>query len=70
MAAFGLDFGPDQFIGGLRILLSALEAEANLSLVGRLAVRWDVIRCLRNLLRLRQEEERTPDICDPRSAVR
>ena len=64
MAAFGLDFGPDQFIGGLRILLSALEAEANLSLVGRLAVRWDVIRCLRNLLRLRQEEERTPDICD------
>jgi hypothetical protein len=63
-AAFGYDFGPDQFLGGLMILLSALEAEASLSLVGRLAVRWDVIRCLRNLLRLRQEEERTVGICD------
>ena len=63
-AAFGSDFGPDQFTEGLLILLSALESEANLSIVGRLAVRWDVIRCLRNLLRLRQEEERTPDVCD------
>jgi Sulfotransferase family len=63
-AAFGQDFGPDQFIEGLLILLSALEAEANLSLVGRLAVRWDVVRCLRNLLRLRREEERTPGLCD------
>jgi hypothetical protein len=63
-AAFGRDFGPDQFIDGLLILLSALEMEANLSLVGRIAVRWDVIRCLRNLLRLRQEEERTPGLCD------
>jgi hypothetical protein len=62
--AFGRDFGPDQFIEGLLILLSALESEANLSVVGRLAVRWDVIRCLRNLLRLRLEEERTPEICD------
>jgi hypothetical protein len=63
-AAFGSDFGPDQFIEGLLILLSALEAEANLSVVGRLAVRWDVLRCLRNLLRLRQEEERAPAVCD------
>jgi hypothetical protein len=54
-AAFGQDFGPDQFVEGLLILLSAL--------VGRLAVRWDVIRCLRNLLRLRQEEERNPGLC-------
>jgi hypothetical protein len=61
-AAFGREFGPDQFIEGLRILLSSLEAEANLSLVGRLAVRWDVIRCLRNLLRMRLEEERTPGL--------
>ena len=63
-ASFGPEFGPDQFIEGLLILLSALEAEANLSLVGRLAVRWDVIRCLRNLLRMRREEERHPGICD------
>ena len=62
IAAFGREFGPDQFIEGLLILLHSLEAEANLSLVGRLAVRWDVLRCLRNLLRLRREEERNPDL--------
>jgi hypothetical protein len=60
--AFGPDFGPDQFREGLLILLSALEAEANLSLVGRLAVRWDTIRCMRNLLRMQREEERAPGI--------
>jgi hypothetical protein len=60
--AFGRDFGPDQFREGLLILLSALESEANLSLVGRLAVRWDTIRCMRNLLRMQREEERTPSI--------
>ncbi len=60
--AFGPDFGPDQFGEGLMILLSALEAEANLSLVGRLAVRWDTIRCMRNLLRMRREETRAPGI--------
>ncbi len=63
-AAFGPEFGPDQFMEGLLILLSALESEANLSLVGRLAVHWDAIRCLRNLLRLRQEEARAPAICE------
>jgi hypothetical protein len=61
-AAFGPDFGPGQFTEGLLILLSALEAEAGLSVVGRLAVRWDAIRCMRNLLRMRREEERTPGI--------
>ncbi len=61
-AAFGPDFGPDQFTEGLLILLIALEAEANLSLVGRLAVRWDTIRCMRNLLRMRREEERESGI--------
>jgi hypothetical protein len=63
-AAFGTDFGPDQFLEGLAMLLAALETEANLSLVGRLAVRWDVIRCLRNLLRLRQEEQRAPGLSE------
>jgi hypothetical protein len=61
-AAFGPDFGPDQFREGLVILLSALEAEANLSLVGRLAVRWDTIRCMHNLLRMQREETRAPGI--------
>ncbi len=63
-SAFGPEFGPEQFAEGLRHLLSALEAEANLSVVGRLAVRWDTIRCMRNLLRLRQEEARDPSICE------
>ena len=63
-AEFGPDFGPAQFAEGLVILLSALETEANLSLVGRLAVRWDTIRCMRNLLRMRREEASAPDIID------
>jgi hypothetical protein len=62
--AFGPEFGPRQFAEGLLILLAALEAEANLSLVGRLAVRWDAIRCMRNLLRMRREEERMPGIAE------
>jgi hypothetical protein len=58
--AFGPEFGPAQFMEGLIVLLSALESEAHLSVFGRLAVRWDAIRCLRNLLRMRQE--RAPGI--------
>ena len=61
---FGPDFGPEQFTEGLRILLSALEAEANLSVVGRFAVRWDTLRCMRNLLRMQEEEARVPAICN------
>jgi hypothetical protein len=60
--AFGRDFGPDQIMPGLRILLTALDDEAELSLVGRIAARWDAIRCLRNLIRMRDEEERSPAI--------
>jgi Sulfotransferase family len=63
-AAFGPDFGPGQFMEGLTILLNALEAEANLSLVGRLAVRWDTIRCMGNLLRMQREENRAPSIAE------
>ena len=35
---------------------------ANLSLVGRVATRWDVVRFLSNLLRLFDEEQRAPEI--------
>ena len=38
----------------LRNLLSAYDNEANLSLVGRLAARWDTLRSLGNLLRFDQ----------------
>lgn len=60
--ALGPDFGPNQFMEGLVILLSALESEANLSLFGRVAVRYDTLRCLRNLLRMSREESRAPTI--------
>jgi len=58
----GGEFGPSQFMEGLVILLSALESEANLSLFGRVAVRYDTLRCLRNLIRLSREETRDPTI--------
>jgi hypothetical protein len=46
----------------LRQLCAALESEAKLSLAGRIAARWDAIRCLENWLRLRDEARRTPGI--------
>lgn len=61
-ASIGAEFGPGQFMEGLVILLSALESEANLSLFGRLAVRYDTIRCIHNLMRMSGEETRSPGI--------
>lgn len=61
-ASFGAEFGPDQFMAGLTILLAALENEAQLSLFGRIAVRYDTLRCIRNLMRMSQEEARDPGI--------
>jgi hypothetical protein len=58
------DFGETPFMGPLQILLRACFEEANLSLVGRIATRWDVVRFLSNLLRLRDEETRAPEILD------
>lgn len=58
VSKLGTEFGPDQFMAGLTILLSALENEAQLSLFGRVAVRYDTIRCIRNLMRMSQEEAR------------
>jgi hypothetical protein len=52
------DFGDRGFLDPLRRLLSACAEEASLSLVGRLATRWDVVRFLSNLLRLRDAETR------------
>jgi hypothetical protein len=57
------DFGEANFIEPLRRLLDACAApEADLSLVGRLATKWDVVRFLSNLLRLQAEETRRPEI--------
>ena len=54
------DFGETPFQAPLRKLLRACSEEANLSLIGRIVTRWDVVRFLSNLLRLLEEETRSP----------
>jgi hypothetical protein len=56
------DFGTTEFLDPLRRLLAACGDEASLSLVGRMATRWDAVRFLTNLLRLRDAELRDPGI--------
>ncbi|HEX9535341.1 MAG TPA: sulfotransferase [Stellaceae bacterium] len=56
------EFGETAFLEPLQKLLRACYEDANLSLVGRVATRWDVVRFLSNLLRLFDEEERAPEI--------
>jgi hypothetical protein len=58
------DFGDSAFERPLEVLLQDYERSADLSLIGRMAARWDVVRFLANLLRLREEEKRHPDILD------
>lgn len=59
-----IEFGETPFRIALEQFLSACCAEANLSLVGRIATRWDVVRFLSNLLRLYEEEQKTPAILE------
>jgi hypothetical protein len=56
------DFGDVSFTDPLRRLLGAVSSESALSLVGRMATRWDVVRFLSNLLRLRAAERNRPGI--------
>lgn len=58
------DFGDFPFERPLRMLLEACGEEADLSLFGGAALRWDTVRFLSNLLRLRDEERRSPEILD------
>jgi Sulfotransferase family len=58
------EFGETHFRGPLQNFLCACHEEADLSLVGRIATRWDALRFLSNLLRLRDEETRAPEILD------
>jgi Sulfotransferase family len=51
------DFGEWQFVAPLRVLLQACESEAALGAFGRFALRWDALRFLENLLRLRAAEK-------------
>ncbi len=58
------DFGDMDFAAPLQTFVEACMAEADLSLVGRLATRWDTLRFLTNLLRLREAERADPAILD------
>jgi Sulfotransferase family len=48
----------------LAVLLKAYREEAALTALGRMAARWDMVRFLSNLLRLRAEEKSDPSILD------
>ena len=58
------DFGDLPFELPMRVFLEACREEAELSLFGGAAIRWDTVRFLENLLRLREEEKRSPEILD------
>jgi Sulfotransferase family len=58
------DFGATPFAEALQMLLRSCREEADLGLFGRFAIRWDSIRFLSNLLRLRAEEMQAPEILD------
>jgi hypothetical protein len=58
------EFGDLSFMEPLQRLLAACAEDASLSLVGRAATRWDVLRFLSNLLRFHAEERRDPAIRD------
>jgi hypothetical protein len=60
------DFGDMNFLEGLRVFLQACAEECELGLFGLFATRWDVVRFLSNLLRLRDEEIKAPEILDQR----
>lgn len=60
------DFGDMAFLGPLQRLLDACVEEASLSVVGRLALRWDTVRFLTNLLQMRDAEMRAPAITHQR----
>jgi hypothetical protein len=60
------DFGGDEFREPLRRLLRAYEAEARLTLLGRITARGDTIMLLTNRLRLVEDRKRNPGIAEQR----
>jgi len=55
-------FSDTSFVGPLKRLLQSYRDEADLSTMGRYATRFDIMRCLANLLRLDAAEEKNPAI--------
>lgn len=67
LARTGLsDFGDLGFLQPLRRLLESYEAEAGLTLLGRIAARQDTVRLLSNRLRLHEDRRRHPEIAAQR----
>ena len=56
------DFGGDEFRAPLALLLTSLEKEAKLSLMGRLIARGDLLRILENRLKLIELFRKHPEI--------
>jgi hypothetical protein len=56
------DFGDTSFIGPLTRLLQSCSRESALSIVGRSATRWDIVRFLSNLLIVQDALARHPDM--------
>lgn len=57
-------FGGDEFRQPLRILLDDLDRDRELSVIGRIAIRFIVVEGLINRLRIRDALERHPTICN------
>lgn len=58
------DFGDASFIGPLCRLLNSFSDESALSVVGRSATKWDIVRFLSNLLYIQDAFQRQPGIAD------
>ena len=58
------DFGPDDFIEPLDILLTSLASESKLTLLGRILVRADLLNLLQNRLRIADLAKREPAVLD------
>ena len=58
------DWGDENFLAPLDHLLDAFEREADPSLIGRLAVRSNLLRLLSNRLKIQRDVVRAPGILD------
>ena len=58
------DFGGDDFLEGMRVLLGSVEREAELSTLGRLSCRETLLRYLENRLRLTEYRHQHPEVAE------
>jgi hypothetical protein len=58
------DFGDDQFREGLGVLIRALDDEAHLGLLGRVAAKTQIVRLLANRLRICDVARRSPGVLE------